>query len=188
MIGVVLVLTAVGGLVARSIYQPAASASTPAAAPPPTTNASTSGTPSPDPTSSQVKLSSDAASSPYGSSVLDLLQAYYNAINGDSYEGWEQTVTANFVQTIPQPNWESGYKSTEDRGMYVYRINSAPGGQLRVLITFTSRQAVSKAPKSAPYSCIDWNSVLTVVNTRDGLRIDNGSAGGYPITTECASG
>ena len=188
MIGVVLVLTAVGGLVARSIYQPAANAATPpAAAPPLSAVAPTSGLVAQDPNSNQVKLSVDAASSPYGTAVLNLLQAYYKSINDYSYLEWESTVTPTLIQANPQESWESSYSTTKDSGMYVYRVNSAPGGQLRVLITFTSHQDLSKAPKTAQFGCIDWHSVLTMANTRSGWKIDNGAAGGHPITQECPS-
>lgn len=185
MIGVVLVLTAVGGLVARSIYQPGsnAAASPPVAAPPPSTNVPTSGTPG----STKVEMSADAAQSPYGAVVLNLLQTYYDAINEGTYVEWESTVTPNFIAATPQASWVSGYKTSRDTGMYVYRINPAPGGQLRVLETFTSHQSVNNAPWFAPFACITWHSVLTVTNTKAGWKIDNGSAGQHPITAECAS-
>ena len=187
MIGVVLVLTAVGGLVARSIYQPAANAATqPSAAPPPSADAPTSGTVTQDPDSKQVKLSADAASSPYGKTVLDLLQTYYNAINDNTYLEWESTVTPAFIAATPQESWENGYSSSQDTGMYVYRINSAPDNQLRVLLTFNSHQDPSKAPDTAPYACITWHSVLTMSDTKSGWKIDAGTAGSHPITEECA--
>lgn len=185
MIGVVLVLTAVGGLVARSIYQPGsnASAAPPTAAPPPSTDVPTSGTPG----SIQVKMSLDAAQSPYGGSVLNLLQAYYGAINVGSYTAWMNTVTPNLIATLPEPTWDSNYKSTSDTGMYVYRINAAPSSQLRVLITFTSHQSLAKAPNFAKFTCINWQSILTLTMTKLGWKVDSGTAGGHPITAECAS-
>jgi hypothetical protein len=184
-IGVVLVLTAVGGLVARSIYQPGsnASATPPTAAPPPSTDVPTSGTPG----STKVKMSADAAQSPYGGSILDLLQAYYDAINLGSYPAWVGTATPNLIASLPEPYWDAAYKSTQDTGMYVYRINAAPGNQLRVLITFTSHQSLAKAPSYAKFTCIDWQAILTVTQTKLGWKVDNGTAGGHPITAECAS-
>jgi hypothetical protein len=182
-IGVVLVLTAVGGLVARSVYQPGSAYSTtpPSAAPPPSAGTTTSDTAN----SQDVQMSADASSSPYGKDIFDLLQAYYNAINNGSYPGWEGAVTPAFIAANPEATWDSGYKSVQDTGMYVYRINAAPGNQLRVLISFTSRQDVSKAPHSAPFPCINWQSVLTIATTKQGWTVDNGTAGGHPITSEC---
>jgi hypothetical protein len=188
-IGVVLVLTAVGGLVARSIYQPGASAAAaPPAATPPTTDQTTSGTPVKQPGSSQVLLSADAAQSPYGGAVHSLLQAYFNAINDQSYVEWESTVTAAFIASNPRPTWEASYLTTQDGSMYVYRIDAAPGGTLRVLLTFTSVQDLSKAPPWARFGCINWQSVLSLTdNTKSGWKIDNNSAGGHPIANECPS-
>ncbi|HEY4457860.1 MAG TPA: hypothetical protein VGN81_26330 [Pseudonocardiaceae bacterium] len=184
-IGVVLVLTAVGGLVARSIYQPgsANSSTPPAAAPPPASGTTTTGSTDPH----AVQLSLDAASSPYGKTIFDLLTAYYNAINTGSYVGWEGTATPGLIAANPEPYWDSGYKSVQDTGMYVYRINAAPGNQLRVLITFDSHQDVSKAPNDAKFACITWQSVLTIASTKLGWKIDNGTAGGHPIKSECAT-
>jgi hypothetical protein len=188
-IGVVLVLTAVGGLVARSVYQPVASASTPPAGAPPTaTKVPASNTPG----SKTVQLSVDAAQSPYGKDVLDLLQAYYNAINLHSYVAWESTVTAAFIAGFNQQTWVNDYSTSQDSGMYVYRINAAPGNQLRVLITFTSHQSRDKAPLTAQFTCINWQAILSVVNTKLGWKVDGGNvpggaAGARPIATECAS-
>lgn len=186
MIGVVLVLTAVGGLVARSVYQPTSDATLPpSAAPPPTTDQTTSGTPVKPPGSSTVLLSTDAAQSPYGTSVRALLQAYVNAINDQSYVEWESTVTPAFIAANPQGTWEGAYKSVQDGNMYVYRIDAAPGGQLRVLLTFTSVQDLDKAPHFAPFGCINWQSVLSMTSTKSGWKVDNSSAGSHPITTQC---
>jgi hypothetical protein len=185
-IGVVLVLTAVGGLVARSIYEPGANASAaPPAAAPPTTDQTTSGTPVKQPGSPQVLLSADAAQSPYGGAVHTLLQAYFDAINDHTYVEWESTVTPAFIAANPRQGWESNYQTSTDGSMYVYRIDSAPGGALRVLITFTSVQDVDKAPPGAKFGCINWQSVLSMINTKSGWKIDNNSAGGHPISTEC---
>ena len=177
-------LTAVGGLVARSIYQPgSSSASTPPAAPPPSSGTTTSGSANPE----AVQMSADAAQSPYGNDIYQLLTAYYNAINNGSYVGWEGTATPALIAANPEPYWDSGYKSVQDTGMYVYRINPAPGNQLRVLITFNSHQDLSKAPGNAKFTCITWQSVLTIANTKQGWKVDAGTAGGHPITSECAT-
>lgn len=178
-------LTAVGGLLARSIYQPGSNtASTPpAAAPPPASGTTTTGTVNPQ----DVRMSADAAASPYGTDIFHLLTAYYDAINNQSYTAWEGAVTPALIEAYPEQNWYSGYKSVQDTGMYVYRINAAPGGQLRVLITFNSHQDLSKAPNNARFTCITWQSVLTVASTKQGWKVDNGTAGGHPITSECAS-
>lgn len=179
-------LTAVGGLVARSIYHPASDSSSapPAANPPPASGTTTAGSVSPD----AVRMSADAANSPYGKAIYDLLTAYYNAINLGSYNAWEGTATPAFIAENPQTTWDAGYKSVHDTGMYVYRINAAPGNQLRVLISFDSHQNVNKAPRSAPFGCVTWQSVLSIANTKLGWKVDNGTAGGHPITSECATG
>lgn len=185
-IGVVLVLTAVGGLVARSVYKPGTNASAaPPAAAPPTTDQTTSGAPVKQPGSPQVLLSADAAQGPYGGAMHTLLQAYFDAINDHAYVEWESTVTPTFIAANPQGTWENAYKTVQDGSMYIYRIDSAPGGALRVLITFTSIQDVDKAPSGAKFGCINWQSVLSMISTKSGWKIDNNSAGGHPISTEC---
>ena len=132
-------------------------------------------------------MSADASSSPYGKNIFDLLQAYYNAINTGSYVAWEGTATPSLIAQNPESSWDNGYRTVQDTGMYVYRINAAPGNQLRVLISFTSHQDLSAAPPSAKFGCINWQSVLSMVNTKSGWKIDNNSAGGHPIANECPS-
>ena len=187
MIGVVLVLTAVGGLVARSIYQPAASASTPPVAAPPPTSAPTSGTPIKQPGSPKVQLSADAAASPYGATVQNLLQVYFNSINDVNYQEWESVATPALIQENPQPKWLDGYRSSQDGSMYVYRINTSPGGELRVLMTFTSTQRLDQAPPFAKFTCINWSKVFPVVN-KNGWRVDvNPQDSPAPPAVQCPS-
>ncbi len=189
MIGVVLVLTAVGGLVARSIYQPAASAGTPpvTAAPPPT-SAPTSGQPVKQPGSPRVQLSADAAASPYGQTIENLLQVYFDSINDHNYQEWESVATPALIGENSLEKWQNGYRTTQDGSMYVYRINASSGGQLRVLITFTSTQNVAQAPWFAKFSCINWSQVLPIVNMNGGWRIDvNPSGAPHAAATQCPS-
>jgi hypothetical protein len=187
-IGVVLVLTAVGGLVARSIYQPAANASTPPAAAPPPTSAPTSGPPIKQPGSPKVQLSADAAASPYGATIQNLLQVYFNSINDHNYQEWESVATPALIQENLQGKWQTGYKTTQDGSMYVYRINSSSGGQLRVLITFTSTQALANAPDFAKFTCVNWSQVMPIVNMKGSWRIDvNPSGAPNPGAAQCPS-
>jgi len=187
-IGVVLVLTAVGGLVARSIYQPAANASTPPVAAPPPTSAPTSGQPVKQPGSPKVQLSADSAASPYGATVQNLLQVYFNSINDHNYQEWESVATPALIAENLPGKWQNGYKSTQDGSMYVYRINSSPGSQLRVLITFTSTQALAQAPSFAQFTCVNWSQVMPLVNTNGSWRIDvNPSGSPHPLAAQCPS-
>ncbi len=184
MIGVVLVLTAVGGLVAREIYEPTPSptAAVVSAAPPPVT---TSGAPVKQPGSSTVQLSADAAAMPYGSAVQQLLQVYFDSINAKNYVEWESVVTQAFIDANPQPYWLNSYQTSADGSIYVYRIDAAPQGGLRVMLTFTSVQDKVNEPSFAPYTCINWHSVLPLVRQDSGWKVDSGSNGQHPPTTEC---
>jgi hypothetical protein len=185
-IGVVLVLTAVGGLVARNIYQPppSSAASPPTAAPPPTTTDSGAPTPVP-PGPPDVQLSADAAAVPYGAAVQSLLQTYFNAINADNYALWETVVSEAFIAANPEKSWTNNYESSRDGSIYVYRIDAAPNSGLRVMLTFTSLQDVAKAPPFAPYPCINWHSVLPVIRQNGSWKVDSGSNGQHPPTVPC---
>jgi len=183
-IGIVIVLTAVGGLVARNVYQPPTNSAVSApAAPPPSTT--TSGTPIKQPGSRNVQLSADAAAMPYGSAVQQVLQTYYNAINDKDYLEWESVVTQSFIQANPEQNWLSAYRFTQDGSMYVYRIDAGPQGSLRVLLSFTSLQDAAHEPIYAPYTCINWHSVLPLVLQSTGWKVDTGANGQHPPTTQC---
>lgn len=169
MLIVVVSLMVGGGLIARELYRQ-----------PERTPAQVIGLPSstgalplaeqPGPTT--VELTPDAAAHPQHEVVRTLIQQYFDSINERNYDAWKNTVTRARVQAKPPAVWKSDYQTTKDGSILVYRIDSAPKGDLRVVLAFTSTQHPSAAPPDMPEGCLRWNLVLPLTQEGGRLRID----------------
>jgi hypothetical protein len=185
-LGVVVVLTAVGGLVVHSMYQQPA----PAAAPAmqivlPSVSPSTSAGNTPEPGDPTVKLTSNAALYPLSGQVQRLLQNYFDAINARQYDDWVDTVVPARVKENPRSSWELNYSTTRDGTITIYRIDEAPQDGLRVLLSFTSTQALAHAPQGFPHTCIRWQVIWALAQSGGQWRLDTGPSGKTPQREAC---
>ncbi|SDZ42744.1 hypothetical protein SAMN05421504_11650 [Amycolatopsis xylanica] len=176
---VVVSLTVGGGLLARELYSP------PAAAPivPGTLPTSVSLAPEDQPGSDEVFLTADAAAHPDGEGVRGALQIYFRSINQKNYDLWASVASAKRLSSKPRDQWLDDYKSTKDGSVLIYRIE-APVGSLRVLVGFTSTQAVESAPGDLMEPCIRWRVVLPMVNENGAWKIDPAD-GSTPEKEKC---
>jgi hypothetical protein len=137
------------------------------------------------PGSGAVQLSVDAAQHPDGRRVREVLQQFFDAINGHDYEQWTKTVTAHRVGQTPKSRWLSDYESSRDGSILVHRIESVSQTRLRVLMTFTSTQDVIKAPAELQADCIHWRVVYPLQEERGTFRVDLGTEGSTSQFTAC---
>lgn len=137
------------------------------------------------PGSGVVQLSVDAAQHPDGQRVREVLQQFFDAINGHDYEQWAKTVTAHRVGQTPKSRWLSDYESSRDGSILVHRIESVSQSRLRVLMTFTSTQDVVKAPAELQADCIHWRVVYPLQEERGAFRVDLGTEGSTSQFTAC---
>ncbi|MQA12132.1 MAG: hypothetical protein GEU98_27080 [Pseudonocardiaceae bacterium] len=167
MLLVVLAVTVTAAILARNWYgEPdGASAGT-------GIDAGESSVPGGEPGPSAVRLTSDARAHPLGENVRRLLSDYFAAINKRDYERWTRTVTTDRVQSLTEQQWLDNYETTKDGSIRVYRIESAPGNTLRVLLGFTSTQDRSQAPADLPVGCIRWRLSLPVAKEAGQWKID----------------
>ncbi len=170
-----------GGLLARDLYHERAAQETV----PSTPSAVTALPPDKQPGSPLVRLSSDAADHPHDQTIRRLLQAYFDGINGRNYERWKTSVTWGRVRTKSEREWLRDYRSTRDGSIFVHRIESAPEGRMRVLLSFTSTQDVIDAPVTLPEPCIRWWLALPVSLERGHWKIDTVPAGTMPEYKKC---
>lgn len=180
---ITVIATALGALVARSLYadQPP---QTPSAIEP-----SPSSVPRDEqPGSSEVKGTTDAVAHPLYGTVRGLLQQYFTAINAKDYPAWSGTVTADRRKTQPEKVWQNDYKTTRDGSIVVYRIETAGGGDTaRVLLHFTSTQDPADAPPEQRVDCIDWNVVWSFAVEKGEWKLASGSTSAFPQTAPCPS-
>lgn len=167
---VVLSVTVGAGLLARELYrrpdQPAGDTSAPVAAP------SSAGSTGASAGTGLVTMTADASNHPQADAVRKLLETYFTAINERNYSRWLGTVSAERAAQQPPDQWRKGVRSTRDADALVYRIERGAGSSLRVLVGFTSTQAVEDAPPFFRETCIKWRLVLPVVLERSALKID----------------
>jgi hypothetical protein len=146
--------------------------------------------PAQEPGSAMVTVSEDAANSPQATAVRMLVQTYFNAVNAKNYDLWLTVVTNRLARSQPKSTFEQGYRTTRDGTIEIVRIDTTPGSDLRVLLTFHSTQNAQDAPSNSPYSCLTWQVVWPVVHDSSGaLRTDQsvGSDPNVPLRQKCAA-
>ena len=181
MLLITVIATAVGGLLARTYY--AGQDTDPPAAVIPS---QTSVPPSERPGPKQVGGTQDATDHPLYKTVRDLLQRYFDSINGRNYDKWLATVTADRAQLQPEPAWRTAYRSTEDGSAVIYRIELGDDDDTaRVLLTFVSTQDEADAPSELPSDCIQWSVVFPLIQEQDGWKLDASPAGSSPQHERC---
>ncbi|MCT2584153.1 nuclear transport factor 2 family protein [Actinophytocola gossypii] len=176
---ITVIATAIGGLLARTVYEDREVADV---VPAP----STSVPPEEQPGPTVVLGTQDAGAHPLFEPVRAVLQTYFDAINARDYEAWTATVTPNRVDRQPREAWLRSYRSTRDGSIVVHRIELAAEGEARVLMKFTSVQDPADAPQELRVPCINWNVVFPLVETDAGWKIDSGTTAASPQHEACA--
>ncbi|WP_291415785.1 hypothetical protein [Actinophytocola sp.] len=178
---ITVIATAVGGLLTRTLYEDPGTSAPPAVLP-----AQTSIPPSKQPGPATVEGTLDATSHPLYETVRELLQRYFDAINSRDYTAWQRTVIRERIDTTPEKEWRSDYRTTHDGSILIYRVELGERDTARVLMTFTSVQDPADAPKELPAPCIHWNVVFPLVQERDGWKLDSSPASASPQHEACA--
>ncbi|WP_103351008.1 hypothetical protein [Amycolatopsis sp. CA-128772] len=179
---VVLSVTVGGGLLARELYrrpdQPADDTSVAVSTPP----SASSGAPA---AAGQVGMTDDARAHPQAEAVRRVLQKYFEAINTKQYQVWTDVVTDERAAAQSQSDWKKGVRTTKDSEALVYRIERASGNSLRVLVGFTSRQAIEDAPLFFREPCIKWRLVMPMVVEDSALKVAAVDGGPPPEHEKC---
>lgn len=174
---------AVAALVVHSIYhQPQGAAANPGVAPGQSAVPSSA-----QPGPSTVAFAPDFANYPQHSQLLSVLQTYFNAINDKRYDEWLTAVTPTLAAEQTRQSFLDGYHSTRDGSIFVYRVDTAPQSGVRVLLSFTSVQALQDAPQNFPHTCIRWQEVLPLAwdPKAKQYEVDAGITGSSPQTQVC---
>ncbi len=182
MILIAVVVAAAATMVARELYATAATDRQSAAPILPSTSAlPVAAQPGPR----DVRATQDATGHPLYETVRQLLQTYFDAINGKNYARWKTTVTDDRVKDMPEDTWRAAYRTTQDGSIIVYRIETGPVGSARVLLTFVSKQDPADAPLELPAGCIRWNVIFPITDVDGEWRIDAGATGASPQHDRC---
>jgi hypothetical protein len=177
---ITVIATALGALVARSLYT-----DEPPVVPAAVEPSSTAVPPSEQPGPREVKGTADATTHPMFSTLQPLLQRYFDAINAKDYDAWTETVTSERVTTQPEEKWFVDYATTQDGSIVMYRIEATGEDTARVLLQFTSTQDLANAPQELPAKCIHWNVVWAFEKERGDWRLAAGSTSATPQHEAC---
>jgi hypothetical protein len=179
---VVMIVTAAGAVVARTLYTaPAeANATRPLAVP--------NGRvlpPAEQPGDATVKATEDAAAHPLYESVRQLLQANFDAINTKNYGLWQSVVSDARAKSQPKDAWLKAYRSTVDGSIVVQRIEVGPVDTARVMLSFTSVQDPADAPTELPEPCIHWQVVFPLGVEHGIWKLKSGTTAQAPQLQKC---
>jgi hypothetical protein len=178
------VVAAGGGVAAREFYKP--KPADPVAAPPVVTTAPSTTVPAEaQPGPRKVMATQDVVVHPQFPEIGQMLQDYFDSINAKDYDKWRTAVVRLWAQRFPEQDWKSNYKSTQDGSILVKRIDTAPDRKLRVMLAFTSTQAIEDAPPELPKGCIRWHIVLPLSREDNKWKIDVGPESSSPRHDEC---
>lgn len=179
---VVTMAGAAAGLVVREVYaHPGSVPATPAVVP------LTPISPSPGVGSSDVQALAGVMTHPDAGRVLDLLRRQFDGINTLNYPMWSSTITSAEVHQKSKAEFLVDFASTKDSHVVVHRIDPGQNGGLRVLVSFTSTQDVSQAPRDFPYPCIRWSMIFPVTNEDGDLKVDTVNAASI-LHSQCGNG
>jgi hypothetical protein len=127
----------------------------------------------------------DAVAHPLYRTLRELLQTYFDAVNAKDYARWSSVVTYERQTNQPEQEWRKEYNTTQDGSIVMHRVEARGDGTARVLLTFTSTQAVENAPEELPRPCIHWN-VVWAFSTEDGdWKLSAGPASATPQHEAC---
>jgi hypothetical protein len=177
---ITVIATALGGLFARDLYDPAPP-SVPAAVQPPPTDVPLHEQPG----SPEVGGTTEAAAHPLYGVLRPVLQAIFDAINAKDFQAWAKHVTQERLDTTPEKDWQNDYESSRDGSILVYRIEASGDGTAKVLMRFVSTQDPEKAPPTMPSKCIEWNVVWAFERSDGQWRLSGGISGKTPNLAPC---
>ena len=114
-----------------------------------------------------ASLAPAAALYPGASAIENVVNRYFQAINGRDYSAYQATQSPGIAMTASQ--FQAGFESTQDSAVLITGITTMPGGQPAADVTFTSRQQPQDGPEGE--SCTNWHVTMYF----------DGSAGTYTI-------
>lgn len=174
------IATAVGGLLARQVYE-----EPPAAAPSAVQPSPPAGPEVEQPGSTTVAGTQEAVSHPVYEDIRAVLQTNFDAINAKDYDLWRQVVTEERVETMNREKWLMDFGTSQDGTIVIYRIELRGEAEAVVLLKFTSVQAPDKAPPELPVGCILWNVVYPMVKEDGGWKLAPGKTSSAPLLEAC---
>lgn len=112
--------------------------------------------PTPEPTlgNDLVSVGPDAEQDPAAAAVLEVLTAYYRAINDHDYATYQAQQTRAAQAQTTRSEFAKGFRSTVNSEVVIQTLTPTDDGRLLARVTFTSNQAAADGPKGQ--TCTKW--------------------------------
>jgi hypothetical protein len=122
-----------------------------------------------------VAVAPEAAQNPAAADVVQLLTAYFTAINNHDYDGHQAQLTRAARTNMSRQEFEKGYRSTVDSEITLVSLSTATDGRLLAQVSFVSRQDAADGPDGQ--TCTRWTLGKFLEGQGTGLRIGKALSG-----------
>ena len=101
-----------------------------------------------------ITVTPEAAQDPSAADVVQLLTAYFTAINNHDYDAHQAQLTRAARAAMTRKQFTSGFRSTVDSEITLTGLSIARDGRLVAEVSFVSRQNAEDGPKGQ--TCTRW--------------------------------
>ena len=122
-----------------------------------------------------VTVAPAAAQDPAAADVVQLLTAYFTAINNHDYDSHQAQLTRAARATMSRQDFAKGYRSTVDSEITLLGLSTATDGRLLADVSFISRQDAEDGPDGQ--TCTHWTVGKFLEGQGTSLRIGKALSG-----------
>ena len=122
-----------------------------------------------------VTVAPEAAQDPSAPEVVELLTAYFTAINNHDYDSYQAQHTRAAQATTSRRSFVSGYRSTADSEITLLGLSTATDGRMLAQVSFVSSQNAEDGPGGQ--TCTRWTVGKFLEGQGTNLRIGKALSG-----------
>jgi hypothetical protein len=122
-----------------------------------------------------ITVAPEAAQDPSAPEVVELLTAYFTAINNHDYDRYQAQHTRGAQATTSRKSFTSGYRSTADSEITLVGLSTATDGRLLAQVSFVSNQNAEDGPDAQ--TCTRWTVGKFLEGQATNLRIGKALSG-----------
>ncbi|NIK57328.1 hypothetical protein [Kribbella shirazensis] len=122
-----------------------------------------------------VAVAPEAAQDPSAADVVELLTAYFTAINNHDYDSYQAQHTRAARAALTRKQFTAGFGSTIDSEITLLGLSTATDGRLLAQVSFTSTQKAEDGPDGQ--TCTRWTVGKFLEGQGTNLRIGKALSG-----------
>lgn len=156
-------------VVSEEPTQPTETSVPPTEEPVPTAEPTTATPVEPSVGNNVVAVAPDAAQNPAAADVVQVLTAYFTAVNQRDYNQYRAQHTRAVRNKMTRSEFTTGFRSTEDSQIMLLNLTPADDGRLIALVSFVSHQNAADGPSGQ--TCTSWTVGKFLETEGNALRI-----------------